>query len=332
MASGLVSAFQQLSETITLITVIYIGSQQVVAGAFSVGALYAFVSYRQQFSSRAVGIVESFINWRMLEVYNARIADVVLTAPEAGLDSEPASLPEMHGRLELSSAGFRFSPSDPFIFRNVSFEIEAGESVALVGRSGCGKSTLLKAVCGLYPLSFGDIRVDGLPLSIWGAKKIRASFGVVLQNDSLLPGSVLENVAFFDDEVDVEFAWQCMEHAAIADEVRRMPMSEHTYVGDLGTALSGGQVQRILLARALYKRPRFLILDEATAHLDLDRENRINEYLRSISVSRLVVAHRPDTIANADRVLLLQDGITDLGSGEEYRVRMSRRSSMMAVG
>lgn len=331
LANGLVGTFQQFCEMITLIMVVYIGAQQVVAGAFSVGALYAFVSYRQQFSTRAAGLVETFISWRLLEVYNSRIADIVLTEPEAGLESEPACLPEMRGTLELVSASFRYSPNDPFVFQNASFSIDAGEFVAIIGRSGCGKSTLLKTVCGLYPLSFGDVRVDGLPLSIWGPKAIREGFGVVLQNDSLLPGSVLDNITFFDDETDIEFAWHCMEQAVIADEVRRMPMSEHTYVGDLGAALSGGQIQRILLARALYKRPRFLILDEATAHLDIEREDRINEHLRALSITRLVIAHRPDTIANADRVLLLQGGISDVGNGADYVARLRKRRSSIAV-
>lgn len=261
----------------------------------------------------------------MLEIYNTRIADVALTEPEKGLDHEVGRMPEPQGKIEVLSAAFRYSPSEPLVFQNVSFTVDAGESIAIVGRSGCGKSTLLKAICGLYPLTLGEIHVDGLPLSIWGPKAIRSTMGVVLQSDDLLPGSILDNVSFFDEEIDVDRAWHCLENAAIVDEVRRLPMAEHTYVGDLGSTLSGGQVQRILLARAFYKQPRFLVLDEATAHLDIDCEARINEYLRSISVTRIVVAHRPDTIAAADRVLMLQDGVHDLGSGADYRARMGRR-------
>ena len=323
--------FQQFCETITLIMVVYIGAQQVVASAFSIGALYAFVSYRQQFSTRAAGLVETFISWRLLEVYNSRIADIVLTETEPGLETEPACLPEMRGKLEMVSASFRYSPNEPFVFQNITFTVNEGEFVAIVGRSGCGKSTLLKTMCGLYPLAFGDVRVDGLPLSIWGPRAIRESFGVVLQNDSLLPGSVIDNITFFSEAPDVEWAWQCMEKAVIADEVRRMPMAEHTYVGDLGAALSGGQIQRILLARALYKRPRFLILDEATAHLDIEREDRINEHMRAMSITRLVIAHRPDTIASADRVLLLQGGISDLGKGSDYLAKLRNRRPSIAV-
>lgn len=332
LATGLIGALQGLLETATFVIIVYLGALDVIAGSFTVGALYAFVSYRQQFTTRAGTLVDTIINWRMLEVYNSRIADVVLTEPERGLDSEPSNLPALKGQIDLISAAYRYSPSEPMVFQNVSLTIRAGEAVAIVGKSGCGKSTLLKAMCGLYPLSFGEVRVDGLPLSIWGPRTIRSSFGVVLQNDDLLPGSVLENVAFFDEQLDVDRAWDCLEKAAIADEVRRLPMAEHTYVGDLGSTLSGGQVQRILLARAFYKQPRFLVLDEATAHLDLDCEHRINDYLRSAHVTRIVVAHRPSTIAAADRVFLLQDGIQDIGSGADYRARLERRGPMRVIG
>jgi ATP-binding cassette subfamily B protein RaxB len=153
-----------------------------------------------------------------------------------------------------------------------------------------------------------------------------------MQNDDLLPGSVLDNVTFFDEDVDVDRAWECLRQAAVADEIRRLPMAEHSYVGDIGSALSGGQQQRILLARALYKRPRFLVLDEATAHLDAERESRINEYLRSLAITRLVVAHRLETIAAADRVLLLTpEGMVELGSGAEYQTNAELRATMRVV-
>lgn len=332
LATSLIGSFQQLIETATVIVIVYLAAKQIIAGGFTVGALYAFVSYRQQFSTKLSGMVDQMISWRLLDVYNTRIADVVLTTTEQGIEREPSNLPDLKGNLEIAAAAFRYSPSEPVIFKDVSFSIEAGESVAIVGRSGCGKSTLLKTICGLYPLTAGSIAVDGLPLSIWGPRTIRSAFGVVMQNDDLLPGSVLDNVTFFDEDVDVDRAWECLRQAAVADEIRRLPMAEHSYVGDIGSALSGGQQQRILLARALYKRPRFLVLDEATAHLDAERESRINEYLRSLAITRLVVAHRLETIAAADRVLLLTpEGMVELGSGAEYQTNAELRATMRVV-
>lgn len=332
LATSLLAAFQQLVEAAVLVAVIYVGARQVIVGSFTVGALYAFTAYRQQFSTRINAMVDQLISWRMLDVYNSRLADVVLTAPEAGLEIETSHLPAMKGRVDLAGATFRYGPTEPFIFRDIGFTVQPGESVAIIGPSGCGKSTLLKAILGLYPLVAGDIRVDGLPLSMWGPQAIRSSIGVVLQNDELLPGSVLDNVSFFDEAVDVDRVWECLRHAAVADEVRRLPMAEHSYVGDLGSALSGGQRARILLARALYKRPRILILDEATAHLDVERERQINDFLADMAITRIIVAHRPETIASADRVLLLrQDGIHDLGAGADYRGRSDRRAIMRAV-
>ncbi|MDF0490152.1 peptidase domain-containing ABC transporter [Sphingomonas sp. H39-1-10] len=332
LVTSLIGVFQQLIETSTIILIVYLAASEIIEGRFSVGALYAFVSYRQQFSTKISGMVDQMISWRLLDVYNTRIADVVLTPIEHGIESEPNSLPELRGNLEVASAAFRYGPGEPVIFKDVSFTIEAGESVAIVGRSGCGKSTLLKVICGLYPLTAGEIGVDGLPLSVWGPRAIRSAFGVVMQNDDLLPGSVLENVGFFDEEIDVDRAWECLRQAAVADEIRRLPMAEHSYVGDIGSALSGGQRQRILLARALYKKPRFLVLDEATAHLDGERESRINEYLRSLAITRLVVAHRLETISAADRVLLLTpEGVVELGSGAEYRANAELHATMRVV-
>jgi ATP-binding cassette subfamily B protein RaxB len=332
LVTAMIGIAQQLIDTATLVVIVYFGASQIIDGGFTVGTLYAFISYRQQFATRVNTMVDQLISWRMLEIYNTRIADVVLNPVEQGLEIEPGDLPDLRGSLQVTGAAFRYGPSDPLIFRDISFSIDTGESVAIVGPSGCGKSTLLKVICGLYPLTAGDIAVDGLPLSIWGPRAIRSAFGVVLQNDELLPGSVLDNVGFFDERIEVDWAWECLRNAAIADEIRRLPMGEHSYVGDIGSALSGGQRQRILLARALYKRPRFLVLDEASAHLDTEREGRINEYLQSLEITRLIVAHRLETIAAADRVLLLDPtGVHELGTGQDYRRRVGERATMRVV-
>ena len=331
LATSALSAVQQLLETAVTILIVLIGARAVVAGQFTVGALYAFIAYRTQFVARATSLLDQMVSWRMLEVYNTRLADVVLTAPEPGVEATTTMLPVVKGAVELTNATFRYAASDQCVFQNVNMVVAPGESVAIVGASGCGKSTLVKAICGLYPLTLGEVKIDGLPLSIWGPRAIRGAVGAVLQNDELLPGSVLENVSFFDEDIDVERVWECLRNAAVDEEIRRLPMAEHSYVGDLGSALSGGQKQRLLLARALYKQPSILLLDEATSHLDVEKERRINAYLSNLAVTRIIVAHRPDTIAAADRVFVLQNGLHEVGGGEDFRDYLGGRPVMRVL-
>jgi len=331
LATAMLGTVQQLLETAVTILIVWFGAREVIASEFTVGALYAFISYRTQFAARATSLLDQAVSWRMLEVYNSRLADVVLTPTESGIEATTTHFPVVKGAVELANATFRYGLSEQCVFQNVNLAVAPGESIAIVGASGCGKSTLIKAICGLYPLSFGEVKIDGLPLSAWGPQAIRGSIGAVLQNDELLPGSVLDNVSFFDEEIDVERVWECLRHASVDDEVRRLPMAEHSYVGDLGSALSGGQKQRILLARALYKQPSILLLDEATSHLDVERERRINAYLRGLAVTRITVAHRPDTIAAADRVFVLQNGLFEVGAGEDFRDYLGGRPVMRAI-
>lgn len=306
------STIQRSVDAIVNVVVVFLGVKAVLVGEFTVGALYAFMSYRSQFSARAISLFDQIVNWRMLEVYTDRLADVVLTPVEEGLDKVPAGLPEVVGTVEVSNLAFRYGPTDPIVFRNLSFKVNPGECVAIIAPSGTGKSTFLKVLSGLYPPLSGEVRLDGLPLSTWGLPMVRRSFGVVMQDDELLPGSIADNVTFFNEEPDVEFVWDCLAKADLDEEVRAMPMQLDTFVGDMGSALSGGQRQRVLLARALYKRPKILILDEATSHLDVARERKINDALAALTVTRIIVAHRPETIAAADRVFRLGETLVEI--------------------
>lgn len=305
-----IGAVQRLVMFLVTVLLIYVGAREVMAQHVSVGVLFAFMAYRQQFSDRATALLEQFVSWRMLDLYSMRLADIVLTPGEDGDANAVPGLPPIEGAIEVRNLAFQYGAQDKLVFRNVSFAIKPGEFVAIVGPSGTGKSTLLKVLCGLYQPTIGDIVLDGLPLSAWGHARIREALGVVMQDDELLAGSIAENVAFFDERIDTARVWQALSMAQMADEVMAMPMRIETFVGDLGGGLSGGQKQRILLARALYRKPRILILDEATSHLDLSNESAINGALRNLDVTRIVVAHRPETVAAADRVIdLTSQGI-----------------------
>ncbi|WP_325741090.1 peptidase domain-containing ABC transporter [Brevundimonas sp.] len=302
------SSVQGVTDAVANVALIYLGAAAVIDNTMTVGVLYAFMAYKGQFTSRVQGLFETFINWRMLDLHSDRIADIALTSVEKGIDDAGVGLLQMEGAIELRNLAFQYAPQEPVVFQGVNLRVEPGEFIAVVGPSGGGKSTLIKVLCGLYPSVAGEVRIDGLPLSAWGPRTVRRNLGVVMQDDELISGSIAENVAFFAEDVDMDWAWKCLAMASIDEEVRAMPMRAETFVGDMGSSLSGGQKQRILLARALYRRPKILILDEATSHLDIARERSINDALKAQTITRIVVAHRPETIAAADRVVVLQNG------------------------
>jgi ATP-binding cassette subfamily B protein RaxB len=194
------------------------------------------------------------------------------------------------------------------VLDGVDFRIEPGESVAIVGPSGCGKTTLLKLLASLLQPSAGDLLVGGQPLTRVGIERYRSMIGVVMQDDQLFAGSIADNISFFSEHPDFQRIEQCAKLAAVHDDILTMPMGYHTLMGDMGTVLSGGQKQRVLIARALYHQPSILLLDEATSHLDMHREGAVNNAIRAIQVTRIIVAHRPETIRSADRVIVLEQG------------------------
>jgi ATP-binding cassette, subfamily B, bacterial CvaB/MchF/RaxB len=189
------------------------------------------------------------------------------------------------------------------VLKDVHLKIEEGEAVAIVGPSGCGKTTLLKVMLGLLPPTEGEVSIGGMNIAHLGMKAYRDMIGTVMQEDQLFADSIAENICFFDPEPDQAWMVACAQLAAIHEDIMGMPMRYETLIGDMGTVLSGGQKQRVLLARALYKKPKILFLDEATGHLDVARERRVNEAIRQLKLTRVIIAHRPETIAAADRVI-----------------------------
>jgi ATP-binding cassette subfamily B protein RaxB len=210
--------------------------------------------------------------------------------------------------IEVRNLRFRYSDNDPWVLDGVDLRIEPGESVAIVGPSGCGKTTLLKLLASLLQPSAGELLVGGQPLARVGMERYRAMIGVVMQDDQLFAGSIADNISFFSEYPDLQRIEQCAKLAAVHDDILAMPMGYNTLMGDMGTVLSGGQKQRVLIARALYHQPSILLLDEATSHLDMHREGAVNEAIRAIQVTRIIVAHRPETIRSADRVIVLEQG------------------------
>jgi ATP-binding cassette, subfamily B, bacterial CvaB/MchF/RaxB len=288
--------------------VVYVGARLAIDSRLTVGMLFAFVSYKQQFLEKATRLLETAIRVRMLDLHLSRIADIALAAPEPGLDRGALFAEPLTGDLELRDVSFRYADAEPDILAGVDLRIEAGQMVAITGASGGGKTTLLKVMLGLLPPSRGEVLVDGRRMDDVGVAGFRAQVGAVMQDDALLSGSIAENITFFDAQPDLQHMRDCARLAGVDPEIMAMPMNYNTLVGALGTGLSGGQRQRLFLARALYRRPRILFMDEGTSHLDIAKEREVNAALARLNITRVIIAHRPETIAAADRVVEFRSG------------------------
>ena len=302
----------ELLHGILNIGVICLGATLVLDNVFSVGMLLAFISYKNQFSTRVTELINKAVDLRMLRLHSERLADIVLTEPEElnKVDSPAAITPS----IELRDLRFRYSEQDPWVLDGINLKIAPGESVAIVGASGCGKTTLLKILGSLLRPTSGEVLIGGEAISHIGLDAYRSMLGVVMQDDQLLAGSLVDNIAFFASRPKRDWIERCATMAAVHDDIRAMAMGYDSLIGDMGTSLSGGQKQRVLLARALYRRPKILLLDEATSHLDVKLEQAVNRAIRHTHVTRIIVAHRPETIRSAQRVITLEQGkvISDL--------------------
>jgi ATP-binding cassette, subfamily B, bacterial CvaB/MchF/RaxB len=291
------------------ILVIWLGARHVLDGVLSVGLLLAFIAYKDQFLDRVSELINKGVDLTMLRLHAERLADIALTEPEScGLAAPPRDTGYPPASIELRNISFRYSENDAWILEDLNLRIEAGESVAIVGPSGAGKTTLLKIFAGLLRPVGGDILVNGESITRIGLENYRAMLGVVMQDDQLFAGSIADNISFFAERPNQDRIEACAKLASVHADIAAMPMSYGTLIGDMGTVLSGGQKQRVLVARALYRLPGILFLDEATSHLDVEREKAVNDALRAMRVTRIVIAHRPETIRAADRVITLREG------------------------
>ena len=320
----IIAIFKALRETIVMleqVAFVAIAAYLALRGDLTIGVLYAILAYKAQFMSAGAHLVEKAIEFRLLRLHLDRISDIAMSDQERAYERKVTERPPIDGTIELDRVSFRYADTEPFVLNDVSLRIEHGECVAIVGPSGCGKTTFVKVLLGLFGPTSGEVRVDGVALSMFGERAYRRQVATVMQDDNLMAGSILQNICFFEENPDAAFAAECARLACIHDEIMRMPMGYRTPIGSLGSTLSAGQRQRVLLARALYRRPRILVIDEGTANLDVDLERRINEMLLTLPITRIHVAHRPQTIALADRVI-------ELGRGADMRAAASRMAAV----
>jgi ATP-binding cassette, subfamily B, bacterial CvaB/MchF/RaxB len=290
------------------IITIYLAARLALNNFFTIGMIFAFMSFKQQFTEKAVQLVEKALDFRLLELHLERLADIALSPLERGHDQLLSYTRQIQGRVELRNVSFRYAETEPFVLDNISFIIEPGEFITIMGPSGGGKTTLIKIMLGLLEPTEGEVLIDGTPLSTIGPRAYREQVAAVMQEDQLLSGSIADNICFFDPSFDQARMIQCAQSAGIHEEIMAMPMTYNSLIGDMGSSLSGGQKQRVMLARALYRQPRILFLDEGTAHLDVDNENRINASLESLQMTRISVAHRPQASRGADQILRIAKG------------------------
>ena len=299
-------AFSTINDLIfglEMIVTVYLAARLVLGNQLTVGMIFAFMAYKQHFIDKSVALVEKALEFRILGLHLERLSDIALTPCEKGHDQPLSYARPIFGSIELRNVFFRYAETEPFVLEDVNLVVEAGEFVTIMGPSGGGKTTMMKLMLGLLEPTSGEILVDGIPLSTVGARNLREQVAAVMQDDQLLSGSIADNICFFDPDYDQAKLLQCARLAQIHDEVMAMPMTYNSLVGDMGSSLSGGQKQRVLLARALYREPRILFLDEGTAHLDVENEQLINESLCRLRMTRISVAHRPDMVGGADRIV-----------------------------
>lgn len=300
-------AISQTLMGLSNILVVYLAATNAIGGAMTIGMITAFMAYKGQFEQKLMALLETYVNFKLLDVHLERVSDIALAKKEPGLQTPPSGR-QLEGRITLQNLHFRYAQFEPDILKGASLDIQPGEFIALASPSGAGKSTLLRLILGLYQPSHGKIYYDGLDASKWGISSLRQQMGVVMQDDTLLAGSIEENICLFDEKPNRDRIKEVARIAAIHNDIEAMPMGYRSLVGDMGTTLSGGQQQRVMLARALYRQPRLLLMDEGTSALDVNTERQINAELKNLSITRIIAAHRPETLMAADKVIALHNG------------------------
>ncbi len=296
----------QLLLQIEQIIIVCLGIHMVINNQLTLGMLIAFLAFRNQFVNKASSFVQQLFDYRLLSIQLSRLSDIVLHDAEKSYHQQHLLPQQISGQLTVEKVAFQYHPHAKATLKAVSFEVAAGERVAIIGPSGCGKTTLLKIIMGLLQPTEGQILIDNMPLTSLNTQYYRTLIAAVMQDDHLLNGSILENITFFSDQIDMQSVYDVAKIAHIHETIIRLPMGYETLLGEMGSTLSGGQKQRLLLARALYKKPKILLMDEATNHLDTTHEHLINQALASLNITQILVAHRPETIRMANRSITLE--------------------------
>jgi len=294
---------------VELIVLVYMIAHLVLAGDLTLGMMFAFLSYRGHFAERLQGLADQLVNLRTLRVHLERLGEIWGEGPDDAAQPRlsPTPIPDGPQPLALINLSFRHSDADAWLLHKLDLRVAPGEFLAIIGVSGSGKTTLLKVLMGLIAATEGRIECGGIALQSQAAVVLRERSGCVLQTDRFFSGSVLENIVLFAPP-DLVRVQHCLSVVGMLETLQRMPMGYRTQIGDISSGLSSGQMQRLLLARALYCNPDYLFLDEGTANLDAASASGIRELLKQLQCTRVVVTHDLAFAACADRILMLEAG------------------------
>ncbi|HEX6099578.1 MAG TPA: ABC transporter transmembrane domain-containing protein [Thermoanaerobaculia bacterium] len=307
------------------------GALEVIRGDLSLGTMLAVSALAAGFFAPLSTLVSTALQMQMLGSYFERIDDV-LDAPPEQPRGVALARPRLAGRITLDRVSFRYNPAAPLVVDDVSLDIPAGSFVALVGPSGAGKSTLANLLVGLYRPTTGRILYDGLDLAGLDLRAVRSQLGIVNQSPYLFGGTIASNLSLADPSLSRSRLMEAARLAAIHDDIMEMPLGYDTVLSDGGFSVSGGQYQRLALARALVHRPAILLLDEATSSLDTATERRIQDHLAGLRCTRIVIAHRLSTVRAADLILVMEHGaVVEQGTHEELMRRRGRYEELVAV-
>jgi HlyB family type I secretion system ABC transporter len=283
------------------------GAQFVLNGEMSLGTLLALNALAVAFLTPLASLVSTAQQLQLVGAHLNRITDVIQEKPDQDATQVMAA-PTLKGHIKVDKLSFRYDPHAPWTLHDISVEIKPGQKIALVGPTGSGKSTLAMLLLGLYEPTEGQILYDGLDLLQLEYRSLRRQIGIVLQESFLFSSSIRRNIAFNDPDMGMERVIEAAELACIHPEIAQLPLGYETQLAEGGAGLSGGQRQRLALARALAGQPRVLILDEATSHLDAETERRVDQRLRELDCTRIIIAHRLSTVREADLILVMYEG------------------------
>lgn len=287
------------------IAILWLGISSVIGNQMTIGMFVAFGIFRSQFSERMSSLTNFVLQLRMMSLHNERISDIALNETEARKKIFDMDKKNESASLLIDGVSYRYDSQSVRIFKGLSLNIAAGESVGIVGASGSGKTTLMKIMCGLFEPESGKVIFDGLDIHKLGLNNYRKLISCVMQDDKLFSGSIRDNLCGFVTDIDEEWMIECAKVSFIHDVIISMPMGYETLIGELGEGLSGGQKQRLFIARALYRKPRILFMDEATSALDTESEKFVNDAIQQLNITRIVIAHRESTIRSLGRIIEL---------------------------